>query len=49
MNGLDWQDAQAMITEGVKVLKSRGANKVGITGFCMVRSLSMSNLPLLRV
>ncbi|RUS20385.1 hypothetical protein BC937DRAFT_95332 [Endogone sp. FLAS-F59071] len=35
MNNLDWQDAQAMIAEGVKVLKSKGVSKVGITGFCM--------------
>jgi len=48
MNGLDWQDAQAMIAEGVKVLKSRGVNKVGITGFCMGGAITIAaaaNIP----
>ncbi|RUP51018.1 dienelactone hydrolase family-domain-containing protein [Jimgerdemannia flammicorona] len=36
MDGLDWHDAQAMVSAGARLLKSKGAKAVGVTGFCMV-------------
>lgn len=40
MNNLDWAGATKELTAAVDYLKSTGASKVGVTGFCMGGALS---------
>jgi len=41
MGGLDWPGAIANIISAVTYLKSKGATKVGVTGFCMGGALTI--------
>ncbi|RUS29476.1 dienelactone hydrolase, partial [Jimgerdemannia flammicorona] len=42
MDGLDWHDAQAMVSAGARLLKSKGAKAVGVTGFCMGGAITVA-------
>ncbi|TPX72750.1 hypothetical protein SpCBS45565_g00340 [Spizellomyces sp. 'palustris'] len=43
MSSLDWSRAIEDIKNAVKFLKSKGAEKVGITGFCMGGALTLAS------
>jgi carboxymethylenebutenolidase len=42
LSSLDWQRAVGEVTEAVEYLKSTGAAKVGVIGFCMGGALSIA-------